>query len=79
MNAKEENRIRRLRNIASDVQIVEAERINDKYYSNALRITCPFCGEKHHHGGGKKKGQGDGYRCSHCPGIENTYYIIETY
>ena len=45
----------------TDAPTVEAERIEDS--ERVLwRITCPYCGERHHHG------PGPGLRVAHCPG-----------
>jgi hypothetical protein len=40
---------------------------------------CPFCGKRHHHGGGSDETPGLGYRNSHCiTGPGGTYELIET-
>lgn len=35
---------------------------------NQLTFMCPFCGQRHWHGGGKsgEPGAGDGHRVAHC-------------
>lgn len=48
-----------------------------------LIISCPWCGQRHTHGGGGSLavGSGDGHRCSHCvvdvPGRGAGYIIRE--
>ncbi|GAA3727180.1 hypothetical protein GCM10023082_26440 [Streptomyces tremellae] len=45
-----------------------------------LVIQCPYCDGEHRHGtGGPKRGDGDGYRVSHCSvAVGGSYYVVES-
>lgn len=45
--------------------------------NNTLQFICPKCGKKNLHGGGKKVGDGDGHRNSHCPCWRSNGYVIK--
>ncbi len=38
-----------------------------------LHITCPYCGKKHHHGGGEGNRPNLGSRAAHCSGTCGLY------
>lgn len=38
-----------------------------------LEIDCPFCGDRHRHGGGEKPGHANGGRVPHCSGGVERY------
>jgi len=42
-----------------------------------LYITCPYCGKKHHHGGGDGDRPNLGSRAAHCSGTKKPEELRE--
>ena len=42
-----------------------------------LQFSCPRCGKKNIHGGGRSAGDGDGHRVAHCKCWPSGYYVKE--